>query len=419
MKRRNFILTSSLAFGAIPILSKASVSGATILENAPSSKSIPGKPVAITMWEFSWLERRWPGAGYEDWDLALNELTLRGYNAIRMDAFPHFFYNDPSKEYSLIPWWNTQDWGSPAPNKVTLMPSFIDFLKKCADRKIKIGLSSWFREDTDDVRMKLDTPEKLGQAWLKVLDIIQSAGLMDAILYVDLCNEWTGTAWCPFFVNEPAGATWTGWHTEKSKEWMSKSIDVLRQKYPDLPYTFSFTGSISSTTKDKAQLNMLDLLEPHIWMVSGNKREFYNEVGYNYERFDDIGFKNMQQFGESAYRKRPAYWNVILTDQIKYAAEWSVQSKLPLGTTECWGVVDYKDWPLLPWDYVKELCVIGVEEACKTERWLAIATSNFCGPQFVGMWRDIEWHKKMTHIIRTSNVAPDLRSSLLYKRLLK
>lgn len=26
------------------------------------------RPVAITMWEFSWIERRWPGAGYEDWD---------------------------------------------------------------------------------------------------------------------------------------------------------------------------------------------------------------------------------------------------------------------------------------------------------------------------------------------------------------
>ena len=39
------------------------------------------------MWEFSWLERRWPGAGYEDWDQALSELVDRGYDAIRIDAF--------------------------------------------------------------------------------------------------------------------------------------------------------------------------------------------------------------------------------------------------------------------------------------------------------------------------------------------
>ena len=46
-------------------------------------------PMAITMWDFSWLERRWPGAGYEDWDMALDELKERGYNCIRIDAFPH------------------------------------------------------------------------------------------------------------------------------------------------------------------------------------------------------------------------------------------------------------------------------------------------------------------------------------------
>lgn len=30
---------------------------------------------AITMWDFSWIERGWPGASYENWDQALDELT--------------------------------------------------------------------------------------------------------------------------------------------------------------------------------------------------------------------------------------------------------------------------------------------------------------------------------------------------------
>ena len=69
-------------------------------------------PLAITMWEFSWIERRWPGAGYEDWDQALSELVARGYDAIRIDAFPHLIYNDPEKEYLILPHWSVQDWGS-------------------------------------------------------------------------------------------------------------------------------------------------------------------------------------------------------------------------------------------------------------------------------------------------------------------
>jgi hypothetical protein len=57
---------------------------------------------------------------------------------------------------------------------------------------------------------------------------------------------------------------------------------------------------------------------------------------------------------------------------------------MPLIMTECWGSVDhvdYKDGPLLKWDWVKDLCALGAEHATSTGHWLAIATSNFCGPR--------------------------------------
>jgi hypothetical protein len=73
------------------------------------------------MWEFSWIERRWPGAGYEDWDRALDELTDRGYNAVRIDPFPHLLSTDPHRTWTIWPEWNTQDWGSPDVNRITLM----------------------------------------------------------------------------------------------------------------------------------------------------------------------------------------------------------------------------------------------------------------------------------------------------------
>lgn len=45
-------------------------------------------PLAITMWDFSWIERRWDGAGFEDWNAALDGVKERGYDAVRIDAFP-------------------------------------------------------------------------------------------------------------------------------------------------------------------------------------------------------------------------------------------------------------------------------------------------------------------------------------------
>ena len=48
---------------------------------------------------------------------------------------------------------------------------------------------------------------------------------------------------------------------------------------------------------------------------------------------------------------------------------------------------------------------------------MAMCTSNFCGPQNVGMWRDVSWHQRMTNLIRRGGVAPDLRTGRLYERL--
>lgn len=374
-------------------------------------------PLAITMWEFSWLERRWPGAGYEDWDQALSELVERGYDAIRIDAFPHLIHEDPDREYLLLPVWSTQDWGSPEINRVRVQPGLNEFLKKCREYRVRVGLSSWFRTDEEDVRMKLTTAEKLGEAWLSVLKSIDQGGLLDTILYVDLCNEWTGDAWCPFFVNDPPDALWTGWHTEKSQQWMRDSIAVLKKHYPGIPCTFSFTGEIDQAALQKGPFDALDFLEPHIWMTSFNGGEFYQEVGYNYERFDYAGYRNMALHGKRVYEERKQYWKDGLTRQIELAGQWSESLNRSLITTECWGVVDYKDLPLLDWGYVKELCALGTESAADTGRWLAIATSNFCGPQFVGMWRDVDWHRRLTGVIHTAHVDENLKSSLLARRM--
>jgi hypothetical protein len=70
------------------------------------------KALAIAMWDFSWLERRWSGAGYEDWDRALDELAERGYNAVRVDAYPHLLATGPEKTWRLKPQWTIHDWGA-------------------------------------------------------------------------------------------------------------------------------------------------------------------------------------------------------------------------------------------------------------------------------------------------------------------
>ena len=354
------------------------------------------KPFAITMWEFSWIERRGPGAGYEDWDQALTELTDRGYDAVRIDAFPHLMAWDAHREWTLKPVWNLQTWGSQSVNKITLHDDFRDFLKACRRHKVRVGLSTWFREDLDNTRMSILTPKDHADIWIKTLDYIKAWGELDNILYVDLCNEWPLSAWAPFFTKYCGDRP--GRSTEAlAIEWMRGATAELRKAYPGIPLTFSSCGHITDLDLD---VSCLDFLEPHIWMAQAS--EFYEKVGYDYGRFDDTGYTNLALNGERIYRESKEHYDRCLVEEIERAAEWSRRSGKPLVTTECWSIVDYKDWPLLNWNWILDLNELGVKTAAATGRWAGMGTSNFCGPQFVGMWREKDWHSELTGVIRNS-----------------
>ena len=163
MKRRKFLqnvaYTSALgAAGGILSGSQAFDYANKMENNNSMEKSY--MPLAISMWDFSWLERRWTGAGYEDWDKVLAELKERGYNALRIDAYPHLVAENSSKLWTLNEVWSIQNWGSPDINKVQVQPNLNTFIAKCRDHGIRVGLSTWFRNDVDNTRMKTTSPEK-------------------------------------------------------------------------------------------------------------------------------------------------------------------------------------------------------------------------------------------------------------------
>lgn len=364
-------------------------------------------PYAIAMWDFSWLERRMPGAGFEDWNAVLDGFVERGYDAVRIDAYPQLVASDPEAEWTLEPVWNTQDWGWPDTVTMRIQPALNEFIAACRDHGVKVGLSSWFRRDTTHREMTIRTPEDLADCWIATLSSIEAAGLLDNVIFVDLCNEWPGDTWAPFFHEQHPEVYWGNWEAPSSLSWMEKSINRVRERYPNLPLLFS----IDSQDLDKVvqnDIHFMDILEHHLWMAHQNDNEFNNLVGYHYEKFSPEGYENLVANAEREYRARPDYWNSLLVNQILKMAEVSRQVSMPIVTTECWALIDYKDLEGLHWDWIKDLCELGVRTAASTGRWTGVATSNFCAPQFRGMWDDVTWHKRMTSLIKQSVVDKDI-----------
>ncbi len=358
------------------------------------------------MWDFSWLERRWPGAGYEDWNQALDELCERGYNAVRIDPYPQLIRHDPEKEYLLKTQWNQQNWGACADCRVRVVPALLKFIKLCKERHIQVALSGWFRKDVDEVRRFLSSPQALADAWVKTLQLIEAEGLLDSILFVDLCNEWP--VWAPYY-NYHESVSSNDWASERSRNWMEGAITEFKSAYPNVDATFSPVGVPDIKVGDESAYDFLDLHEPHIWMVQCNDEEFHKRIGYYYKMFGPEEFELLAKYAQPLYESNQHYWNSLLMDRIKAAADLSRRTRKPLVTTECWAIVDWKDWPMLDWQWVKDLNALGTRAAISEKRWKAIATSNFCGPQFVGMWRDVDWHQQLTREIRSAELEPDLQ----------
>ncbi len=361
-------------------------------------------PLAITMWDFSWLERRWPGAGYENWDVALDGLVERGYDAVRIDAYPHLLGADPEGEWELVPVWNQHAWGAPDRIRVRVQPLLNEFISACAHRGLAVALSTWFRDDTTGARMTIGNPRRLAELWKLTLDSIAREGLLDHIWYVDLCNEYPLPLWAPWLYGTEAATESASRADPEVQRWMDESIALLRESYPRLPYCFSVADQFG--TWRAQDVSCMDFLEPHLWMTQHECSDFYARLGYELgpDGFDPTHYSRLAQRGERLYRSDPTHWRQRLAAHVRNVAEWSRHVGKPLVTTECWAIINYKDWPGLDWGWVKELCEYGVYTALDTRRWAAIATSNFCGPQFVGMWHDVAWHRRLTDAIHAADL---------------
>ena len=196
------------------------------------------------------------------------------------------------------------------------------------------------------------------------------------------------------------GAGQLQWYDDASMHWLRRATQSLRAAHPEISIATSVHPWVGDN--DGKLPEICDFYEPHIWMAGG---EFYQRLGWTFQhKWDNEEFELVAKFGEKLYRSNEAYWLQHLQQTINDVAAHATSAQRPLITTECWGIVDYKDGPLLNWDWVKDCCAAGTRYAAATGAWAAIATSNFCGPQFVSMWRDIAWHRELTDLIKRSKL---------------
>jgi hypothetical protein len=409
ISRRRF-LEGSAALGA------AALNPLAKLTHASASPAASKERLAVTMWDFSWLTRRSaPEAEYAEFDHILDALTERGYNCIRMDAFPHLVGAGPDgkiqDKFVMLPQDKHFMWGNHEEVEIEPRKGLVEFMTKCRQRGIRVGLSSWFQPDKTSRVDMLKSPQDFSRVWMQTLEMIEDHGLLDIIEWVDLCNEFPLTAWAPGAVEYMSNKSgkklpvMIGMYSREQKQvfsrFMQESIEPLKQRFPDLCFCFSFTEA-DADAFEGVDLSSFDVLEPHLWLNMNILFAILSGLWIPLSIVPNASY-GVSAASTSWYRSLRGTWlewmGKKMNNWARVAANWNCR----LYTTEAWGPVIYEDLPAKfndrEWAWVKDIAGECVDMAIQ-KGWKGICTSNFCGPQHEGMWNDVDWHQEMTGKIR-------------------
>ncbi len=383
------------------------------------------------MWDFSWLLRHHRLGEFEDWDEVLDGLALRGYNAIRIDCFPHLVAAGKNgtvveEFYHVKDDWTPALWGNAHSIYSRPREALLEFLPKCAERDIHVGLATWFSPHGTERNSEVEGVEGFVRVWDETLSLLDKHALLDNVLYVDLLNEyplWHGLNWLKREMNALSGSGASlksksdahipdvkAEHARKKKfnadqeklyiSFMTESLRRLKARWPHLDFLASQSNSrrVPWQAMDYSEFDCLDV---HLWFVH-NDLFFDHHKSYfegAHDATSDVGFERAHREIKECWATRKEEMIAWMEGEIKLRADVSRQNGLVCGNTEGWGPINWRDHPLLDWDFTKEAGEVCVDIALRNG-FKFICTSNFTHPQFPGIWKDIGWHRGLTERIR-------------------
>jgi hypothetical protein len=380
------------------------------------------KPRRVTnaMWDYSWIYGHQPGGAFEDWDLATDQLLERGFNTVRVDACPWWVGHLDDAEGNVdLPAQPDATWGvcaNPASHRP--LPELLDFLSICSRKGIHSILSTWNKAATGIPAGNASDSEKLEllwRGWERVLDAVETAGLGDSILYVDLDQEYPyfsptqaglrrlaakpASTDAPEDAMEAAGRRtssrarlWNDAQLDFVHDHFNQSIARFQARYPERRFTFSLTGFWEEARS--LQLRCFDVLELHFWIHGAR---FDNRTGFGLMQKDRAvsSLADYQLRVDRTLRSVRPMLMAEMHNRLAFARDWAAEIAAPLVTTEAWGPWWHMDHSEARWDWLREWCEECMGAAADYGLW-GITPWNYAHPYWDN-WRDAAWYRKVNH----------------------
>jgi hypothetical protein len=397
----------------------------------PTQGSVPvlnvrRAPLAVAMWDYSWLTRRaGTQAEYSDFDAVLDDFVLRGYNCLRIDAFPHLIAADGNgrrqDEFVMKGQASGFPWGNTAQTTINPRRDLPIFMSKCAARGIRVGLSTWMTNDTSDRALRIKSPEQLSRIWAETLDFIGQHGLLGIVEWVDLANEFPSVGFMPAIVEylnqnlrNKINIT-TGLFCPYDQEqgsaisaYIYRSINGLKKQFPQLPFCVSLAGS-GTDIFPFHDLSPMDCIETHIFL--GLNQAFAIPSGLTLMLSGSAGTlapswcnHKLEKWAQIMYYAKKPYLLSWLANAMDGWVTLGNKLNVPVYTTEGWAPIVYYDLPDTDptganWAWIRDVAQAAAGMA-KARGWSGTCSSNFCQPHFPSFYKNPAWHQQITGIIK-------------------
>ncbi len=376
--------------------------------------------LTIAMWDYSWLNAHYPTGSFGDFDRVTDELLERGFNTVRIEAFPWVIgqLTHPEEE-TTVKGDPLANWGpSDVDRKHAVAHELFEFMEITRRKGIFVMLSSWGVTHPEYPEKR---PGDFFQVWERTLSLLDERGLLAHVLFIDLDQEF------PFFspfrpqLESLAGRSSASsglaeamgeagvLRSQRGFQWNEAQLDMVgdhfrnamshfQRRYPEHRFTISLTGFWEEVRSLK--LKCLDVLELHFWMSKSSR--FTHRSGWMDVR------KDRGDHDHSAYQKgidatlssmRP----MLMADmhgQLQQAMDWSVEAGAPVATSEGWGPWWHMDHPDLSWGWLRDWCVECNVLAAQYGLW-GSTPWNFSHPYWEN-WRDIGWYQEVNHSFLTT-----------------
>jgi hypothetical protein len=430
LSRRHFLKSASLALplSAVPAtkLTAASIALAATPTRTGHGYWDKTTRLAISMWDFSWLQAGHPGGAYEDLERRVAEAKERGYNTLRVDCFPSRVLEAESRfEKNWVPGTDLPRWGQ---RSVTFTCNVRQKVKQlaeyCRKHGLWLGLDSW-----DKGHMFSGSPDNMGgdakpiaeseeerqftryaQTWVKALKLMREDGVLERAVWIAPMNE------VPHFAGghlaslanlrvQPRHEGETQLNKNQQEDavyrrinhWMGEAIkaDVAREKIP-LSYSSLGAEDYGSRLTDVYDVVDVHFMPDVILDAQDQKAMAAARNGVKGWRFAEMAQFDLKAYSTAWDQACRKHYQAMLNRARDYHQSALQRLTLPSGKrldaiiTESFGPCFWPDHPRVSWDWYKRYNADALRVVAAMD-FKGSSLSNYAEPIFT-LWHDTDWH---------------------------